>query len=61
MGVFVSPVTSALDLARIEALEARQFAAFEQTRGAALERQLNDLQAIEQAVDDILSEALGDL
>jgi len=59
MGVFVSPVTSALDLARVEALEARQLAAFEQTRGAALERQLNDLQAIERTVDDILSDVLG--
>ncbi|WP_300578041.1 hypothetical protein [Phenylobacterium sp.] len=58
MGVFVSPVTSALDLARVEALEARQFAAFEQTRSVALERQLSDFQAIERAVDEILSDAL---
>ena len=49
MGVFVSPVTSALDLARTDLLEARQRADFEHGRADALDAELRAVQAAREA------------
>lgn len=71
MGAFVSPVTSALDLARSELLETRQLADFEQGRAEALESALAAVQAAREAearlaadtmtaAEQALDEILGD-
>ena len=71
MGVFVSPVTSALDATRSDLLEARQIADFEQARVASLESriatqqatiqaQTDDLHSLEQTLDELLTDLLGD-
>ncbi|MDP1874857.1 sulfotransferase family protein [Phenylobacterium sp.] len=67
MGVFVSPVTSDLALARAELLEARQIAAFEQSKIRALEAQMAEHAAqaeahrrLEGAVNDLLDDFLGE-
>lgn len=71
MGVFVSPVTSDLDATRSDLLEARQIAAFEQAKSRSLEAQLanqqainlaqaDDLRRLEQTMDELLDDLLGD-
>lgn len=64
MGVFVSPVTSDLAVARAELLEARQLAVFEQARVQDLEMRLEALQSAHAAQAEAqrqLDSALGDL
>lgn len=67
MGIFVSPVTSDLAVARAELLETRQILAYEQTRLGSLEAELaakadqaEDHLRLEQAVNDLLDDMLGD-
>jgi len=67
IGVFVSPVTSDLAVARAELLEARQHLAFEQAKLAALEAERATLTAdiaardrLEQAFGERLDDLLGE-
>lgn len=71
MGIFVSPVTSDLAAARTDLLEARQLAAFEQSKVRSLELQLEAQQAahanqadglrqLEQSLDELLNGLPGD-
>lgn len=67
MGVFVSPVTSDLAVARADLLEARQILAFEQSKLSAMEAalaaqaaQIEDHLRLEQAVSDLLDDMLSD-
>lgn len=67
MGVFVSPVTSDLAVARTELLETRQILAFEQSKLGALDAELaaqaariEDHLQREKAISDLLDQMLGD-